>query len=59
MAKDMANNALVVTALLPATLPGSTRLDPAIHHLKKVLVKIDGYAGRHRLRRRFASFARV
>jgi len=56
MANDMANFKTLVTATTPDVIAG---LDPAIHHLKSFLMKIDGYAGLHPLRRRFAPYARV
>jgi hypothetical protein len=31
------------------SLSGSTRLDPAIHPSKNILVRIDGYAGQARV----------
>jgi hypothetical protein len=52
----MPNFRTLVTATTPDVIAG---LDPAIHHLKRFLMKIDGYAGLHPLRRRFAPYARV
>jgi hypothetical protein len=47
MADDMANNEPVVT--VATTLNVIAGLDPAIHHFKNVLTKIDGYAGQARV----------
>jgi hypothetical protein len=46
MADDMANNGAVVTSITLNVIAG---LDPAIHPLRKTLLKFDGYAGQARV----------
>jgi hypothetical protein len=47
MADDMTNNGTVVTdAIILDVIAG---LDPAIHPLRKTLLKFDGYAGQARV----------
>jgi hypothetical protein len=47
MADDMTNYRRVVTDAI--TLNVIARLDPAIHPLRKTLLKVDGYAGQARV----------
>jgi hypothetical protein len=46
MADDMANDSSLVTSITPNVIAG---LDPAIHPLRKTLLKFDGYAGQARV----------
>jgi hypothetical protein len=47
MADDMAKNGTVVTAAITRDVIAG--LDPAIHPLRKTLLKFDGYAGQARV----------